>query len=291
MNVANSFFKRIFSSVFVGMPKTDRKPSFAFVILVAALFSTLTGIGILEVLSEYPSQQAIDAGNHQIQNSDTAPAPDYDRYALEAPVWGPWHGLWIERSDTLAQWIMAVFTIFATVVLVLTLRSADKTNAAAVRAAEAAVESNRIMQEEQRPWIFVEWVMTDQAQFSQDLIRLVVKNLGSTPARSTKIKWGINITQPNRPDKPIIKFPSQNQKNYSVFRHGGTLNAFEKIPAQIIDQIKAGQCFAYVGVAITYKDAFGRTRRTISCHEIGFDSVRDSERIIGGEYGHRNRAT
>jgi hypothetical protein len=61
----------------------------------------------------------------------------------------------IAAEDTLAQWIMAFFTIFATVILMLTLRSANMTNKAAVEASRAATEANRIMREERRPWLWV----------------------------------------------------------------------------------------------------------------------------------------
>lgn len=71
------------------------------------------------------------------------------------PEWWNWTRRLVAAEDTLAQWIMAFFTIAATAVLLLTLRSANKTNAAAVKASQAALEANQIMRSEQRPWLWV----------------------------------------------------------------------------------------------------------------------------------------
>lgn len=66
----------------------------------------------------------------------------------EVPDWWGWDwtGHLVTSDDTLAQWVMAIFTIVAAFVLWLTLRSANKTNI-------AALEANEILRREQRPWI------------------------------------------------------------------------------------------------------------------------------------------
>lgn len=68
-------------------------------------------------------------------------------------TWDGIIGTFVSPNDSLAQWIMASFTICATIVLILTLRSANKTNLAAIKASEAAQEANQIMRDEQRPWL------------------------------------------------------------------------------------------------------------------------------------------
>jgi len=78
--------------------------------------------------------------------------------------WWRWTGDLISFSDTLAQWIMAFFTICATVVLIFTLRSANKTNSAAIKASNAALEANQIMRAEQRPWVHFEVVGATSAR-------------------------------------------------------------------------------------------------------------------------------
>lgn len=89
------------------------------------------------------SEEANQAPNGQNE-------PDYSQVGQ---YWDGFIGAFISPSDTLAQWIMATFTIAATIVLVFTLRSANKTNKAAIKASEAALEANRIMRNEQRPWL------------------------------------------------------------------------------------------------------------------------------------------
>lgn len=77
------------------------------------------------------------------------------QYSEVGGYWDGFVGTFISPSDTLAQWIMAFFTIAATGVLVLTLRSANKTNIAAVNASKAALEANDILRAEQRSWVIV----------------------------------------------------------------------------------------------------------------------------------------
>lgn len=95
----------------------------------------------------------------------------------------------VSPRDTLAQWIMAFFTIGATVVLLLTLRSANKTNKAAIAASQAALEANQIMRDEQRP-IFSH-IGTDVRLYQPQLgyaappqfdVSFRFKNVGKTPA-------------------------------------------------------------------------------------------------------------
>lgn len=56
-------------------------------------------------------------------------------------------------EDTLAQWIMAILTIAAVWMLWRTLNLTRGANEAAVKAATAALEANKIMRQEQRPWL------------------------------------------------------------------------------------------------------------------------------------------
>lgn len=80
---------------------------------------------------------------------------------------------------------MAFFTIAATVVLVLTLQSANRTNRAAVQASEAALEANKIIRNEQRPWI--KFTAEPHGSFSDPdggSFTFWVENMGSSPARN-----------------------------------------------------------------------------------------------------------
>jgi len=99
---------------------------------------------------------------------------------------------------------MAAFTIAATLVLVFTLRSANKTNAAAVKAASAALEANQIMRDEQRPWLQfeVEDFRLTYAQRSDGKIMpffkpvLMIENHGGRPAFAVTVDIEVLVTSP-----------------------------------------------------------------------------------------------
>jgi hypothetical protein len=76
------------------------------------------------------------------------------------PVWGPWFGLCFGLYDSIAQWMIMVFTIVAAVLLYGTLIQANKTNLAAIKAATTASETNQILRDEQRPWVALERDLT-----------------------------------------------------------------------------------------------------------------------------------
>ena len=108
-------------------------------------------------------------------------------------VWDGVIGTFIIPSDTLAQWIMAFFTIAATVVLVLTLRSANKTNMAAIDAAKAAEDTNALIRQEQRPWIKLERDLTCEVNDLGHSLTLTwnynLRNVGAKPAFDVSVHW------------------------------------------------------------------------------------------------------
>lgn len=106
--------------------------------------------------------------------------------------WDGLIGTFVRPNDTLAQWFMVLFTIIATVVLVLTLRSANKTNVAAIKASNAALEANDIMLQEQRPWVTL--TRDVNCEFSDDdgyggalAWNYNFINKGKTPAYNVKV--------------------------------------------------------------------------------------------------------
>lgn len=112
-------------------------------------------------------------------------------YSQVGSAWDGLIGTFVSPSDTLAQWVMAFFTIAATGVLILTLRSANKTNLAAVQASTAALEANVIMRHEQRPWLVMRMVYAEympsvsiNGDAAEAAIRLDIsfENCGRTPA-------------------------------------------------------------------------------------------------------------
>ncbi|WP_417733606.1 hypothetical protein [Roseovarius sp.] len=106
------------------------------------------------------------------------------KYSEIGNYWDGLVGTFISPSDTLAQWIMAFFTIAATIVLVFTLRSANKTNIAAVESSKAALEANKIMQAEQRPWVTINFKGNYRIHRGKvnAWIKCEPKNVGKSPA-------------------------------------------------------------------------------------------------------------
>lgn len=110
--------------------------------------------------------------------------------------WSRWTGDYVSSSDTLAQWIMALFTIVATVVLLFTLRSANKTNLAAVKAASAAIDANKIMREIADSQLRA-YVQFDRAEVVGEnwiggdpcVLAMSFKNTGQTPALNVKVSY------------------------------------------------------------------------------------------------------
>jgi hypothetical protein len=159
----------------------------------------VTGVGIalnLFLWLDYRARQAEKTNSPSDQASQNSQVGKY---------WDGLIGTFVSPSDTLAQWIMATFTIAATVVLILTLRSANKTNRAAIDASNAAIEANEIMRREQRPWIyFVEPRITDVLDSTSAeepegsvtvLFSISVKNSGAVPSVSLKPELRLKLPQ------------------------------------------------------------------------------------------------
>ena len=89
---------------------------------------------------------------------------------------------------------MAFFTIAATGILILTLRSANKTNIAAVKAAEAASEANQIMRNEQRPWLDITASLAGDVTYMPESetiaipFHITIENRGRSPAFNVAIE-------------------------------------------------------------------------------------------------------
>jgi len=126
---------------------------------------------------------AVDVAPHGMTDC-SATENDCSNNGEGVPDWRYWPRRLFALEDTLAQWIMMAFTIAATVVLGFTLRSANKTNVAAIRASEAALEANQIMRDEQRPWVTFEF--QGEASIREGKvyawINCTPQNIGKTPA-------------------------------------------------------------------------------------------------------------
>ena len=107
--------------------------------------------------------------------------------------WWRWSGELVSSGDTLANWILALFTGIGIFFLWRTLVQTNKTNDAAVRAANAAAEANRILRDEQRPWVTLEWEVQCEARDLGKGLTLAwnynFRNKGKAPAHNIILDW------------------------------------------------------------------------------------------------------
>ncbi|SNR76480.1 hypothetical protein SAMN06265370_12169 [Puniceibacterium sediminis] len=148
VNVANKLSKGgVSNGVYVAMFKGYRDGTFAIGLTVGICLAIL-----LPLLVSH-GQQDVAYLPDAVDQSVNKPSQCGDG---NEPVWGPWFGLCFGLHDSIAQWLMMAFTIIAAGLLYGTLLQANRTNIAAIKAADAAIEANLIMRHEQRPWITLE---------------------------------------------------------------------------------------------------------------------------------------
>jgi hypothetical protein len=158
------------------MPKRDR--NFADQLVKWFVFGLLLFFAVYLFHQEYgqPTNPVDQAANQTYQCEDG-----------NKPVWGPYWGLCINLSDTLAQWIMMAFTVIAAGLLYGTLKVANDTSRSAVVAAEAATEANALIRSEQRPWLTIEEFKfsppkTIMSKTGHVHVSLKFTNVGKSPA-------------------------------------------------------------------------------------------------------------
>jgi len=138
------------------------------------------GIGLALNLFLWLDYKALQVTN-QVYQSDT----EADRSAIGIFL-DSLLGTFVNPKDGLAQWIMAILSALAAYFLFRTLQHTNKTNTAAVATAKAAIETNKIMRAEQRPWLKLT-VGLDGGLFERDgeiraSIVIETVNIGSVPS-------------------------------------------------------------------------------------------------------------
>ena len=137
--------------------------------------------------------QAPRTASHTQRQDDTGQS-----HIQDDSTWWHWNGGLVSSSDTLAQWIMTLFTILGAGLLYGTLRSANETNKAAIVAAKAASDANEIMREEQRPWLVFSGPFDPYMRlarihrgFPPEALKVVVVNKGRRPAHRAVATYAI----------------------------------------------------------------------------------------------------
>lgn len=226
------------------------------------------------------------------------------QYSEVGRYWDGLLGTFVSPSDTLAQWVMAFFTIAATGVLLLTLKSANKTNQAAIRAAEAAASANEIMRQEQRPW-----VLPSDFKFSLEQASLA----GAKPERALFLR----VFYRNFGASPAFVRGAYADRAYLPQNSTPALDNFEFRPATLIlptgqdrnvtigplfgekiDQILQGELAIYLRVRLEYKVSdSGLLAETEFAYQVVAGLVLDKNKKMIGisatpvHYGNFDKAT
>jgi hypothetical protein len=126
------------------MAKFFWRNGFAVGVTLGALSTVLVLVGHTFVRDLYHCLQGEDCSVHVTKYRDNA-VPDL--------WWWDWDGKLVSSGDTVAQWIMTIFSIAAVILLWRTLVETNRATRAATVAATAATDANAIMRDEQRPFL------------------------------------------------------------------------------------------------------------------------------------------
>ncbi len=164
-------------------------------------FAVGLAIGVLgTVLIVAYGHLASDLANCIGENGCEGFAAKYDGAQMPDWWWWRWTGELVTSGDTLANWVIAILTIVAVVLLWQTLVQTNKTNEAAIAAATEAKAANDIMRDEQRPWLEFEIVDWGKPRFQEDGSRIIgiffqpsvsVRNRGASPALN--VAFGVKV--------------------------------------------------------------------------------------------------
>lgn len=126
------------------------------------------------------------------------------------PNWWYWTRRIVAAEDTLAQWVMALFSIAAVALIWRTLAQTNKTNEFAVKTSQAAIAANKIMMDAQRPWLVLERELG--CEFSFD-------------GKSSILKWNNKIL--NWGPAPAFSVRTQSKViSCDTFKYGNQLDTF-----------------------------------------------------------------
>lgn len=147
---------------------------------------------VLDLIAEPDEQQGQQIGHASI--SSYADSEEGDKENNPLPIWAL---RLLSVEESIAQWVMAVFTAIAAGLLWGTLRRATEANESAISAAKAANKANEIMRAEQRPWVTVLWEVPcefkefEDGKFCSIRLKFDFENKGKTPAFGVRHEWGV----------------------------------------------------------------------------------------------------
>lgn len=165
------------------LKRTQSPDSKVKLVLFFGLFAVVVLIGLLFVGECSIPEQQRQAGS-SVQNG----AHEEDHSA----VWRSVMQRLVSSEDTLAQWLMAVFSILAVLVSGLAVYWVKKTYDATV---EMAADNRAIGQAQSRAYLTVEGVVVMLAPGDQfPFIKVVIRNSGQSPARRVRVVIKFDMT-------------------------------------------------------------------------------------------------
>lgn len=190
--------------------------------------------------------------------------------AQQVMGWWPWLISFVSPQDTLAQWIMAAFAVFATGVSILAVVLLDQTLTAtrnAVKSADDAVEVTREMgQVQSRAYVSAkDGMVTGFSREGPVEVVVSIANTGNTPARRVRCQMGVGyVPDVQRTPAHLQRIQITSQLDVgsgeachikSVLDHAGFLEVYDRLMNQELFVLATG--------IIRYRDVFGHDRKTI----------------------------
>ena len=198
------------------------------------------------------------------------------------PEWWYWTTRLISTEDTLAQWIMATFTIGAVLLLWRTLIYTRRTLNEAKEATSAAKDTVRVTREigisQTRAYIncFDAGIKNFRVGETPEYF-ISIRNIGQSPARNVRV--AIATRGCDDPDTKAIKnLVVAKAENIAPTGHLPHCKKFDNpLSQEWFDAVMAKQkSIALVGYII-YNDVFGKTRRTVFRYGTDPDSLNEGK--------------
>jgi len=235
----------------------------------------------------------LDLGTQQPRNQATNTDSD-EGYSQIGQGWDWLIGTFVSPSDTLAQWIMAVFTI---AVVILVWRTLVATQQMASDTRIMAIDARRIGEVQTRAYVSVEAAFGKQIpDHSGTRIVVTIRNSGNTPALGMETLI-ISRAIANYSEKRISFREMKSGTIRTDFGAGETRTLTSDVPDwpfEVSEWVteKTGQrifCFVYV----TYFDVFDRRRQNmrrtiVSMFQNNRDAVNQNLIMSACERGNRS---
>lgn len=277
------------------MFKFDRDGNIALGLVVGVLATVLFFVYV-PYFNKDSDDEYSHASNHSVEQGQPS---DINRLVTALERFDPW-------DDTYAQWLMAAFSIAATVASIYAvklLRDTLKATRKAVKSSNKAVAVTRRIGEAQvRAYVHAsipefQWDKPPVGEeFGGVKVSYEWENKGQSPALEFGGVVSVEFLAPEEIGSPIAKFETVGFEvplGFSIITPQGTKRIGKvTIGSDTIKKWSADPeaCIMVVYSAVTYKDVFGRVWHSECCSEIiqEYDS-KGQPQLTGKAYPHHNK--